>query len=161
MNLKSFPKFQLFLEMFTIQDQKQLTKWLQSIVKMNLHKDELFFHPALLYYINVHSTTLEDNMAQAKKLKSDLNDSVMTLAQKLVHEGEIKGRLEGELKGKLEGKLEGKQETLYNLLKLKFRVVSPDQQQMIENCQFIEKLETAASLVFTENSLESIIKVLQ
>ena len=50
------------------------------------------------------------------KMSPDLEKTMSSLADKLIAEGELKGKIEGELKGKIEGKLEGKLETARYML---------------------------------------------
>jgi predicted transposase YdaD len=110
-----------------------------SLMKTLMEKDTgLHYFETVLRYLfstmdDISTETIKEIAEQALSKKEGAY--IMTLADKLRKEGEIRGKreglLEGEIKGKLEGKLEGEIRGLNDAIELGMTLKFPDQMDAV------------------------------
>ncbi|WP_245532038.1 hypothetical protein [Desulfobacter postgatei] len=104
-----------------------------------------YLETVLRYLFN----TMDDISAEAirevaeQALSAKEGEYIMTLAERLRKEGEIRGEIRGELRGELRGKLEGKLEGLTDAIELGMILKFPDQvDQVMAEVKKIKDLDT-------------------
>ena len=82
-----------------------------------------------------------------------------SLAEKLIKQGEERGKIEGEKRGEIKGTIKGKQDLLIKLLRRKFGL-SSSEEKMIRSVTDESKLDAAAEAVLDAKSKDEVLKVL-
>ncbi len=82
-----------------------------------------------------------------------------SLAEKLIKQGEERGKIEGEKRGEIKGTIKGKQDLLIKQLRRKFGLSSSDE-KMIRSVTDEVKLDAAAEAVLDAKSKDEVLKVL-
>ena len=82
-----------------------------------------------------------------------------SLAEKLIKQGEERGKIEGEKRGEIKGIIKGKQDLLIRLLRRKFGLLSSDE-KTIRSITDESKLDAAAEAVLDAKSKDEIFKIL-
>jgi len=82
-----------------------------------------------------------------------------SLAEKLIKQGEERGKIEGEKRGEIKGTIKGKQDLLLRLLRRKFGLSSSDE-KMIHSVTDEVKLDAAAEAVLDAKSKDEVLKLL-
>mgnify|MGYP001172373858 FL=1 len=82
-----------------------------------------------------------------------------SLAEKLIKQGEERGKIEGEKRGEIKGIIKGKQDLLIKQLRRKFGLSSSDE-KMIRSVTDEAKLDAAAEAVLDAISKDEIFKIL-
>jgi len=120
-------------------------------VIINLPEEEkLMLFLYLFYTLDVDQNTME------RIVKELGGEEIMpSLAERLIKQGEEKGKLEG----KLEGTIKGKQELLIKQLHRKFNLTHGEE-KMIRSVTDEAKLDAAAEAILDAKSKEEVLKVL-
>jgi len=120
-------------------------------VIINLPEEEkLMLFLYLFYTLDVDQNTME------RIVKELGGEEIMpSLAERLIKQGEEKGKLEG----KLEGTIKGKQELLIKQLRRKFDLTHGEE-KMIRSVTDESKLDAAAEAILDAKSKEEVLKVL-
>ena len=82
-----------------------------------------------------------------------------SLAEKLIKQGEERGKIEGEKRGEIKGIIKGKQDLLIKQLRRKFGLSSSDE-KTIRSVTNEVKLDAAAEAVLDAKSKDEIFKIL-
>jgi len=82
-----------------------------------------------------------------------------SLAEKLIKQGEERGKIEGEKRGEIKGIIKGKQDLLIKQLRRKFGLLSSDE-KTIRSITDESKLDAAAEAVLDAKSKDEIFKIL-
>jgi len=82
-----------------------------------------------------------------------------SLAEKLIKQGEERGKIEGEKRGEIKGIIKGKQDLLIKQLRRKFGLSSSDE-KTIRSITDESKLDAAAEAVLDAISKDEIFKIL-
>jgi len=108
----------------------------------------------LFYALDVDQDTMQRIV---KELGGE--DVMPSLAEKLIKQGEEKGKLEGKLEGERKGTIKGKQELLIKQLRRKFDLTHGEE-KMIRSVTDESKLDAAAEAILDAKSKEEVLKVL-
>jgi len=82
-----------------------------------------------------------------------------SLAEKLIKQGEERGKIEGEKRGEIKGIINGKQDLLIKQLRHKFGLSSSDE-KTIHSVTDESKLDASAEAVLDAKSKDEIFKIL-
>ena len=82
-----------------------------------------------------------------------------SFAEKLIKQGEERGKIEGEKRGEIRGTIKGKQDLLIKLLRRKFSLSSSDE-MTIRSVTDESKLDAAAEAIFDAKSKDEVLKLL-
>ncbi len=83
-----------------------------------------------------------------------------SLAEKLIKQGEERGKIEGEKRGEIKGTIKGKQDLLIKFLRRKFNI-TPKEEKMIRSVTDESKLDAAAESVLDGKSKDDVFKILR
>lgn len=82
-----------------------------------------------------------------------------SFAEKLIKQGEERGKIEGEKRGEIKGKIKGKQDVLIKLLRRRFGLPLSDE-KTIRSVTDEAKLDAAAEAVLDAKSKDEVLKLL-
>ena len=101
--------------------------------------------------------------ATMRAIDARAGDTIMSMAEKLIAEGEAKGLsaaqkliADGEAKGRVEGRAEGRAETLLKLLRLRFATVSEAASERVMHAD-IATLDRWVERVLTATSVDDVL----
>jgi len=124
-------------------------------VIISLSEEERIILILYLFY------TLDIDQDTMQRIVKELGgEKVMpSLAERLIKQGEEKGRLEGKLEGERRGAIKGKQELLVKQLRRKFNLTHVEE-KMIRSVTDESKLDAAAEAILEAKSKDDVFKVL-
>ncbi len=108
----------------------------------------------LFYTLDVDQDTMQRIV---KELGGE--ELMPSFAEKLIKQGEERGKIEGEKRGEIKGTIKGKQDVLIKLLRRKFGLSSSDE-KMIRSVTDEVKLDAAAEAIFDAKSKDEVLKIL-
>jgi len=120
-----------------------------------LSKEERIILILYLFY------TLDVDQDTMQRIVKELGGEELmpSLAEKLIKQGEERGKIEGEKRGEIKGTIKGKQDLLLRLLRRKFGLSSSDE-KMICSVTDESKLDAAAEAVLDAKSKDEVLKLL-
>jgi len=120
-----------------------------------LSKEERIILILYLFY------TLDVDQDTMQRIVKELGGEELmpSLAEKLIKQGEERGKIEGEKRGEIKGTIKGKQDLLLRLLRRKFGLSSSDE-KMIRSVTDESKLDAAAEAVLDAKSKDEVLKLL-
>ena len=120
-----------------------------------LSKEERIILILYLFY------TLDVDQDTMQRIVKELGGEELmpSLAEKLIKQGEERGKIEGEKRGEIKGTIKGKQDLLLKLLRRKFGLSSSDE-KMIRSVTDEVKLDAAAEAVLDAKSKYEVLKLL-
>jgi len=120
-----------------------------------LSKEERIILILYLFY------TLDVDQDTMQRIVKELGGEELmpSLAEKLIKQGEERGKIEGEKRGEIKGTIKGKQDLLLKLLRRKFGLSSSDE-KMIRSVTDEVKLDAAAEAVLDAKSKDEVLKLL-
>ena len=120
-----------------------------------LSKEERIILILYLFY------TLDVDQDTMQRIVKELGGEELmpSLAEKLIKQGEERGKIEGEKRGEIKGTIKGKQDLLLRLLRRKFGLSSSDE-KTIRSVTDESKLDAAAEAVLDAKSKDEVLKLL-
>jgi len=124
-------------------------------VIISLSEEERIILILYLFY------TLDVDQDTMQRIVKELGGEELmpSLAEKLIKQGEERGKIEGEKRGEIKGTIKGKQDLLLKLLRRKFGLSSSDE-KMIRSVTDEVKLDAAAEAVLDAKSKDEVLKLL-
>ena len=142
----------MIMKLVALRDIEDIAK---ITVIINLPEEEkLILFLYLLYTVDVDQDTMQRIV---KELGGE--ELMPSLAEKLIKQGEERGKIEGEKRGEIKGTIKGKQDLLLRLLRRKFGLSSSDE-KMIHSVTDEVKLDAAAEAVLDAKSKDEVLKLL-
>jgi len=142
----------LLMKLVALHDIEGITK---ITVIISLSEEERIILILYLFY------TLDVDQDTMQRIVKELGgEEIMpSLAEKLIKQGEERGKIEGEKRGEIKGTIKGKQDLLLKLLRRKFGLSSSDE-KMIRSVTDEVKLDAAAEAVLDAKSKDEVLKLL-
>jgi len=142
----------MIMKLVALRDIEDIAK---ITVIINLPEEEkLILFLYLLYTVDVDQDTMQ------RIVKELGGEEIMpSLAEKLIKQGEERGKIEGEKRGEIKGAIKGKQDLLIKLLRRKFGL-SSSEEKMIRSVTDESKLDAAAEAVLDAKSKDEVLKML-
>ena len=143
----------IIMKLVALHDIEGITK---ITVIINLPEEERIILILYLFY------TLDVDQDTMQRIVKELGGEELmpSLAEKLIKQGEERGKIEGEKRGEIKGTIKGKQDLLLRLLRRKFGLSSSDE-KMIRSVTDESKLDAAAEAVLDAKSKDEVLKILQ
>jgi len=142
----------LLMKLVALHDIEEITK---ITVIISLSEEERIILILYLFY------TLDVDQDTMQRIVKELGGEELmpSLAEKLIKQGEERGKIEGEKRGEIKGTIKGKQDLLIRLLRRKFGLSSSDE-KMIRSVTDESKLDAAAEAVLDAKSKDEVLKLL-
>jgi len=142
----------LLMKLVALHDIEEITK---ITVIISLSEEERIILILYLFY------TLDVDQDTMQRIVKELGGEELmpSLAEKLIKQGEERGKIEGEKRGEIKGTIKGKQDLLLRLLRRKFGLSSSDE-KMIRSVTDESKLDAAAEAVLDAKSKDEVLKLL-
>ena len=142
----------LLMKLVALHDIEEITK---ITVIISLSEEERIILILYLFY------TLDVDQDTMQRIVKELGGEELmpSLAEKLIKQGEERGKIEGEKRGEIKGTIKGKQDLLLKLLRRKFGLSSSDE-KMIRSVTDEVKLDAAAEAVLDAKSKDEVLKLL-
>ena len=142
----------LLMKLVALHDIEGITK---ITVIISLSEEERIILILYLFY------TLDVDQDTMQRIVKELGGEELmpSLAEKLIKQGEERGKIEGEKRGEIKGIIKGKQDLLIKQLRRKFGLSSSDE-KMIRSVTDEAKLDAAAEAVLDAISKDEIFKIL-
>ena len=143
----------LLMKLVALHDIEEITK---ITVIISLSEEERIILILYLFY------TLDVDQDTMQRIVKELGGEELmpSLAEKLIKQGEERGKIEGEKRGEIKGTIKGKQDLLLKLLRRKFGLSSSDE-KMIRSVTDEVKLDAAAEAVLDAKSKDEVLKILR
>jgi len=142
----------LLMKLVALHDIEEITK-ITVIISLS-EEERIILILYLFYTLDVDQDTMQ---RIAKELGGE--ELMPSLAEKLIKQGEERGKIEGEKRGEIKGTIKGKQDLLLRLLRRKFGLSSSDE-KMIRSVTDESKLDAAAEAVLDAKSKGEVLKLL-
>jgi len=142
----------LLMKLVALHDIEGITR---IAVIINLSEEERIILILYLFY------TLDVDQDTMQRIVKELGGEELmpSLAEKLIKQGEERGKIEGEKRGEIKGTIKGKQDLLLRLLRRKFGLSSSDE-KMIRSVTDEVKLDAAAEAVLDAKSKDEVLEIL-
>ena len=142
----------IIMKLVALHDIEEITK---ITVIINLPEEERIILILYLFY------TLDVDQDTMQRIVKELGGEELmpSLAEKLIKQGEERGKIEGEKRGEIKGTIKGKQDLLLRLLRRKFGLSSSDE-KMIRSVTDEVKLDAAAEAVLDAKSKDEVLEIL-
>ncbi|HUM45111.1 MAG TPA: DUF4351 domain-containing protein [Fervidobacterium sp.] len=142
----------IIMKLVALHDIEEITK---ITVIISLSEEERIILILYLFY------TLDVDQDTMQRIVKELGGEELmpSLAEKLIKQGEERGKIEGEKRGEIKGTIKGKQDLLLRLLRRKFGLSSSDE-KMIHSVTDEVKLDAAAEAVLDAKSKDEVLKLL-
>ena len=118
-----------------------------------------YIETVVKYILNIgEEISLSELDQKSKNISAEGSAVIMTIAEKIYHDGKEEGKEEGKKEGKIEGKIENMHEMIEFALELKFGSKSKPFAKDIKKIEDYEKLEEIKIAIRNYDSLDELVK---
>ncbi len=118
-----------------------------------------YIETVVKYILNIgEEISLSELDQKSKKISAEGSALIMTIAEKIYHDGKEEGKMEGKEEGREEGKMENMHEMIEFALELKFGLTSKPFAKDVKKIEDYGKLKEIKIAIKNYDSLDKLIK---